>query len=207
MASTIFLRLHKRVRIPKGRAIRLRDVAKTLSDPEFDPALEELVLHRPARGEGNLVLVDILKVIETIRRAFPDAHIEHFGDPHTLVEIVSKRKPANRFMFVIAWALLFFGSGLAIMNFHEDVSMPEVHRRIVTLVTGEEVEHPYVLQIPYSIGIGLGMIIFFNHVFKTKINEEPSPLEVEMHKYEESVMQYVIKEEYERQRQSGDTRS
>ena len=30
----------------------------------------------------------------------------------------------------LVWLLLFFGSGLAIMNFHEDVSMPEVHRRI-----------------------------------------------------------------------------
>lgn len=206
MASNIFLRLHKRVRIAKGRAIRLKDVAKTLSDPSLDPALGELVLHRPGRGDGNLVLIDILTVIEKIRSAFPEARIEHFGDPHTLVEIAGKRKPANVVLFGIAWALLFFGSGLAIMNFHEDVSMPEVHRRIVALVTGREVERPYMLQIPYSIGIGLGMVIFFNHVFKKKINEEPSPLDVEMHKYEESVMQYVIKEEYERQRQSREGR-
>ncbi len=83
------------------------------------------------------------------------------------------------------------------MNFHEDVSMPDVHRRIVFLLTGKMIEHPYFLQIPYSFGIGLGMVIFFNHVFKRRMNDEPSPLEIEMFKYEESVNQYVITQQFQ----------
>ncbi|MCI3920228.1 stage V sporulation protein AA [Paenibacillus sp. TRM 82003] len=196
MVPVIYLRLRKRARLPRGRAIKLGDIAQLLTEPELESKLRDAVLHRPDRSEGNLILIDILTVISKIKNIVPEATIETFGEPHSLVEIYAERKPANRIAFVIVWLLLFFGSGLAIMNFHEDVSMPAVHQRIVYLLTGETVEHPYLLQIPYSFGIGLGMVIFFNHVFKKKINEEPSPLDVEMFKYEESVHQYVVTEEY-----------
>lgn len=36
------------------------------------------------------------------------------------------------------------------------------------------------------------MVLFFNHVFQKRINEEPSPLEVEMFQYQQSLDQYVI---------------
>jgi stage V sporulation protein AA len=122
--------------------------------------------------------------------------VEHFGEPHTLVELVTDRKKPSVVRVALVWVLLFIGSGLAIMNFHADVSMMEVHRRIYELVTGRRVEHPLILQIPYSFGLGAGMVIFFNHLFKKKFNEEPSPLEVEMFLYEENVNRYIITEEY-----------
>jgi len=196
MQPTIYLRLRKRVRLPRGKPVLLGDIAQLLTEPEWEGPLLELELHRPDRMDGNLVLIDILSVISKIKTLHSDAEIETFGEPHTLVEVYTKRKPTNVVAFIIVWLLLFFGSGLAIMNFHEDVSMPEVHQRIVYLLTGQTVEHPYWLQIPYSFGLGLGMVIFFNHVFKKKINEEPSPLDVEMFKYEESVHHYVVTEEY-----------
>ena len=46
------------------------------------------------------------------------------------------------------------------MNFHADVSMLAVHQRIYELMTGKKVDHPLILQIPYSIGIGAGMVHF-----------------------------------------------
>lgn len=39
------------------------------------------------------------------------------------------------------------------------------------------------------------MVLFFNHIFKKKFNEEPNPLEVEMFMYQENVNTYVIAEE------------
>jgi stage V sporulation protein AA len=36
------------------------------------------------------------------------------------------------------------------------------------------------------------MILFFNHIFKKRINEEPSPLEMEMFNYQQNIDQYVI---------------
>ncbi|MNI93612.1 hypothetical protein D3C73_1515930 [compost metagenome] len=42
------------------------------------------------------------------------------------------------------------------------------------------------------------MAVFFNHLFKKKWNEEPTPLEVEMFLYQQNVDQYVVIQENER---------
>ena len=41
------------------------------------------------------------------------------------------------------------------------------------------------------------MILFLNNIFKKKSNVEPSPLEVEMHNYDEDVRRYVTHHENE----------
>ncbi|MNP79175.1 hypothetical protein D3C76_1769570 [compost metagenome] len=42
------------------------------------------------------------------------------------------------------------------------------------------------------------MAVFFNHLFKKKWNEEPTPLEVEMFLYQQNVDKFVVIEETER---------
>jgi stage V sporulation protein AA len=39
------------------------------------------------------------------------------------------------------------------------------------------------------------MVLFFNHLFKKKINEEPSPLEVEIFNYQLDLDKYVAMNE------------
>lgn len=194
--ATLYIRLRKRMSIKRGDPVVLGDVAQMLVETEYEPALQMLLLHRPRENEGSMILIDMMLIVSQIKKRYPFMKIEHFGEPHCLIEITDARKPPKMVWIIMVWLLLFVGSGLAIMNFHADVSMGVVHQRIYKLLTGEWVEYPLLLQIPYSIGIGLGMIIFFNHMFKKKFNEEPSPLEVEMFLYQESINHYVITEEY-----------
>ena len=46
------------------------------------------------------------------------------------------------------------------MNFHEDVSMRQVHQKLFYMLTGLRDKQPLLIQVPYSIGLGLGMILF-----------------------------------------------
>jgi stage V sporulation protein AA len=108
---------------------------------------------------------------------------------------VYKKKQYSFLFFLAVWFLLFIGAALAIMNFHEDVSMRQVHQKLFYMLTGMRDKQPLLIQVPYSIGLGLGMILFFNHVFRKRINEEPSPLEVEMFNYQQDLDQYVIMHE------------
>jgi stage V sporulation protein AA len=193
---TLYIRFRKRVRLDKGQPILLRHIADLLSDPDIEEKLQSHVINYPKPQDGNLILIDMLMVIRSIRQVFPVIQIEGFGEPHALIEIKSAKAKPNFIILTLVWLLLFVGSGLTILNFHADVSMLEVHQRIYELLTGKRLEHPYFLQIPYSIGIGLGMVLFFNHVFKKKLSEEPSPLEVEMFLYQESTNRYVITQEY-----------
>jgi stage V sporulation protein AA len=195
-ASTLYLRFRKRVRLDKDQPILLRNIADLLADPEIEEKLHSHVISYPNPQDGNLILIDMLMVIRSIRKIYPAIRIEGIGEPHVLIEIKSERARPHFIILALVWLLLFVGSGLTILNFHADVSMLEVHQRIYELLTGKQVQHPYFLQIPYSFGIGLGMVLFFNHVFKKKFSEEPSPLEVEMFLYQESTNRYVIAQEY-----------
>jgi len=203
-SSTLYLRLRKRVLIRPGQQVTLGDAARLFAgNPVLERNLQSLVLHQHRRQDGNRVVIDLLQIVQKIRAVSPQIEVETFGDPQVLVMIADKPPKPRIVVLIIAWLLLFLGAGLAIMNFHTDVSMKEVHQRISELVTGHKSEHPLWLQIPYSFGIGIGMVVFFNHLFRKRFNEEPNPLEVELYMYEESINEYVIADEMNKTNDKG----
>lgn len=203
LAPILYIRLRKRVSAAPGHPVTLGKVAQLLTEPDMERTLVDLPLCTPTEKDGTVVLIDMLLIAGKVKSVYPDMQIEHFGEPHVLVDMETRRKPPNRLALAVVCLLLFIGSGLAIMNFHEDVSMMEVHQRLYEMITGRRQEHPYWLQIPYSLGLGAGMVLFFNQLFKKRFSEEPSPLEVEMFSYQESLNHYVITEEYKKMNRSG----
>ena len=194
--SVLYLRLKKRVYIRSGHAVTLGQVSRLMTDEdELERELKDMPLYRHQVADGNRVVIDLLQIVKSIRRSYPSVSVEAYGDPQVLIMIADKPVKPRYALLVLAWLLLFFGAGLAIMNFHTDVNMKEVHTRIVELITGEKTDHPLWFQIPYSFGIGLGMVLFFNHLFRKRFNEEPNPLEVELFMYQENINDYVIADE------------
>lgn len=188
-----------------GAVIRLGDIASIETDRRYLGKLRELVVWRIRPEDGNLLMIDMLQIVRLIREVDPNLTVETFGEPHVLLETVPGGRSKPRYaLLVAAWLLLFFGSGMAIMNFHADVDMPSVQRRIIELMTGSPERHAWLFEVPYSIGVGLGMLIFFNRIFRKRLNDEPNPLEVEMFMYQENVNHYVITEEYAKTRQRED---
>jgi stage V sporulation protein AA len=196
----LYLRLKRRIYIKTGHEVMLGQAARLLTDDEeLEQRLKRFPLYRHRQSDGNRVVIDLLQIVRALRKEIPDLTVEAYGDPQVLVMVADKPVKPRYAVLVFAWLLLFFGAGLAIMNFHTDVSMKEVHIRIVELITGRRTEHPLWFQIPYSLGVGLGMILFFNHLFKKKFNEEPNPLEVELYLYQENMNDYVIADEMRKQ--------
>ncbi|MVP00100.1 stage V sporulation protein AA [Paenibacillus lutrae] len=195
-AACLYIRLRRRVSVSPNETVKLDKIAQLIAEPAYEAALKDLTVVRLQTKDGNRVLVDMLSIVAKIKSLYPHLQIEHFGEPHTLLEVQTAARKPNLLFLAAVWILLFIGSGLTIMNFHADVSMVEVHRRVYELLTGNRSEHPFLLQLTYSIGLGIGMSVFFNHFFKKKFNEEPSPLEVEMFTYQENIDRYTIAEEY-----------
>ncbi|PLT45590.1 stage V sporulation protein AA [Paenibacillus sp. FSL W8-1187] len=192
----VYLRLKKRISIPPEGTVRLGSVVRLLADEPLAGELKRIPLYTHRPEDGNRVVIDVLQIVKALRETAPDAVIETFGDPQVLILVETPSTRSPRFAVLAgAWLLLFFGAGLAIMNFHTDVSMKEVHQRIAFLLTGKETLHPLWFQIPYSVGVGLGMVLFFNHLFRKRLNEEPNPLELEMYNYQENINAYVIADE------------
>lgn len=191
MDGQIFIRLRHRIKTGIDQLIYLEDIAQITGDEFAVQKLSKMPVYHVSKKDRHIAVLDIMHVVKTIKKTWPDIDIQTVGGSEAIVEIDTGKRQLSPVLFVFVWLLLFVGAALAIMNFHEDVSMRLVHIRLYEMITGKTVEHPYLLQIPYSFGLGLGMILFFNHVFKKRLNEEPSPLEVEMFKYQLDLDHYV----------------
>ena len=78
------------------------------------------------------------------------------------------------------------------MTFNNDANVKDVFQEIYTLVMLREPEGVTVLELSYSVGLALGVTVFFNHFSRTKLNLDPTPLEVEMRLYEDNVNKTLI---------------
>lgn len=86
--------------------------------------------------------------------------------------------------------ILLFGSIFAIMTFNADVSVEEVFERIYQFLSLNAEKSNGILELGYAIGVSAGIIVFYNHFGNMKFMEEPSPLELKMWQYEDTVKQY-----------------
>ncbi len=195
MAETVYIRMRNRIEKRLNEDVMLSDLAQVITADDLVEQLNNLIIYSISESDRNIIIIDSTRVIKAIRSINQNLEIQIIGPAQTIIEVIFKKKNVSIPIFLLVWLLLFIGSALTIMNFHEDVSMQAVHQKLYKIITGKEVEKPLIFQIPYSIGLGLGMIIFFNHVFKKRFNEEPSPLEVEVFSYQQALDQYVIMHE------------
>lgn len=192
MENTVYIRMRHRLQVRPHDSVTLQDVAQLIAEDGLLESIKNRIVYKVTEQDQNIIILDVMRVIETLTDVIDNLNIQIIGLTQTIIEVVYKKVKVSIPFFILVWLLLFFGAALAIMNFHEDVSMQAVHQRIYKIITGKENLKPLILQIPYSIGLGLGMVLFFNHVFKKRLNEEPSPLEVEMFNYQQNLDQYVI---------------
>ena len=195
LEKTVYIRLRHRVFIQPNDKILLKDIAQIIAEDALHKQISDRVLYQVTAEDRNILIIDVMHVVEEIKKIDSTIDIQMIGPSQAIIEVVYKKRKISPIFFLIIWFLLFFGSMLTIMNFHEDVSMQDAHQRLYKIITGKNVAKPLMFQIPYSFGLGLGMILFFNHVFKKRINEEPSPLEVEMFNYQQDLDRYVVMHE------------
>ena len=191
MKTEVLIRMRKKIKCKEKETITLQDIALIEADEQDKVQLQQVPIHTISKKDGEFLVIEAFMLLAILRRVAPMYQFECKGPEETIIEVEErKRKPSLIFLFIV-WIILFVGTAMTIMNFHYDVSMPEVHEKLHYLLTGEHESKPYYIQIPYSLGLGVGMILFLNHWFKKRINEEPSPLEIELHKYEQEIDNYI----------------
>lgn len=204
MSRTVYIKLKRTTNIQKGNSVFLPDVANITAPDTLKKKMTKLELISTEQNTSETyVLIDQLDVLDLMKKGMPTVNVEFLGASATLIQLKDPEKKGSLPLFLFVWSLLFVGAGLTIMYFHEDVGMKETQITIVQMMTGKKTEHPLWFQIPYSFGLGLGMILFFNHLFQKKFNEEPSPLDVEVFNYEQSLQDYIIDQERKKRAQNG----
>lgn len=161
------------------------------------PRLKTLkVMKFPEKGKHRQV-VSILKVIECIHKEYPDLEIQNLGSADIIVVYEGgPRKNAfwQWFKVVLVCLISFTGAAFAIMTFNNDSGTSQLFVQIYEMFTGQKHQGFSVLEASYSIGLTIGILIFFNHFGKRKFTVDPTPIEVEMRLYENDIQTTVIAE-------------
>ena len=80
------------------------------------------------------------------------------------------------------------------MAYHNDVGINEVFTEVYRMVMNQEPQGLNVLEVTYSIGLALGIVIFFNHVGGRRLTKDPTPIEVAMRNYEKDVDMTLVEQ-------------
>ncbi len=204
MSHTVYIQISPHVEVHHPE-VCLQDVAK-LSCAE-EGVLQRLrtlpILEIDSERPGRYVL-PAMELIEKLQKEETDLEISLLGETD-LVITYEKEKHSHRLWAVGKAAFVclvsFFGAAFGIMTFNTDVGVKELFAQIYWQVTGARGSGYSVLEISYSIGIGLGVLFFFNHFGHRKITGDPSPMQMKMRQYEEDVNAAIIKEEERRESQ------
>ncbi|WP_026477988.1 stage V sporulation protein AA [Alkaliphilus transvaalensis] len=190
----IYIQSKEKIVIEATQDLQLKDLIEIFAEETEKKKIEEINFAINHRKKGNSYIVPIISLVQLIKKEFPEHIILTIGTPEIIINLKDDQTEVDKYKYfrlALVCFLLFIGSITAIINFHADVDMPQAHKTIYRIVTGIETESPLILQIPYSLGIGAGMSVFFNHIFKKRINNEPSPLEVEMYLYQQNMDAYL----------------
>lgn len=192
----LYLKIDQNI-VVKDRHVTLQDIAKMeCSDESITRKLKQKKIYsfsdaidRKKKKTVHLVF-SVLKIIELIHEEYPNLLVVNEGESDFILEYEPypvQSKWLSYILVAILCIVTFFGSAFTIMAFNNDIGVSDVFSKLYVQVMGTEKSGVTELEIFYSIGLAVGIIVFFNHVGRKKITPDPTPLQVQMRKYEKDV--------------------
>ncbi len=178
------------------RDVKIEDILSLYcSDPDLAYKMKKMNFYCfPQKGNQRKV-ISILKVVEIIKEVDKTIEVVNMG-PEDFMIYYKERKEEKRWIhwikLVFVSLVAFLGAGFSIMTYNTDVGIDDLFHNMYELIMGETAKGPNLLHFSYTVGLAMGIIIFFNHAGKIKLNDDPTPFEVQMRLYERDVNDTLI---------------
>lgn len=201
MSDILYLKLDRNTKVTE-KDVKLSDVAKLeCINSDIICRLKPMkILNINANKEEKYVF-SVLKIIEMIHEIYPALEINNVGETEFIIEYIGHKKNYKALEYIKAAVVCLtvgLGAAFTIMTFNNDVSVKDVFAQIYNLVTGQESNGFTILEMSYSLGLGAGILVFYNHFGGKKSKQEPTPVQVEMRLYEQDVNTCIV-ENYDRE--------
>ena len=194
MSKILYIKAEQCIQVSDTN-VKLGDVVKLeCTDTTVVNRLKTEKLFTINFNPNHRTVVSIMAVIQKIHEVFPELEVQNLGECDFIVEM-KPPKPSKLMEGIKVFGvslISFFGAVFAMMTFNEDVSTLDSFRKVYTWVMGTAPVGATILELSYSMGVSVGIIVFFNHFGKKQLTNEPSPVEVEMSGYDKQVYTTVI---------------
>ena len=193
--KTIYLKMNAKIKL-RGEVVRIGDLGKIYCEEStVVNKIKTIQIYRIQKSDQNRCVIGVLKVIELIQQEYPGYAIDIVGETESIVEQLSEKSNPKWLDYVkitFVSAICFFGTMYTVMSYHNEISIVDLFDEIYTMTTGKKSDGFTALEAAYSIGLSLGIIVFYNHLGKRKLTPDPSPVTVEMRTYEDDVNRSLV---------------
>lgn len=193
----LYLKADEQVEVTSPRVILQTIVQMECSNKKILECIKPIEIIIFKEKQYGRVVISILKIFEKIHERFPELAIENLGACDVIVTYENQKIRAKGIHLMkagIVSVITFIGAAYSIMAFSNDVDTLEIFDLIYQLVTGEQATGFTVLEGSYSIGLVVGIVVFFNHFGKKRLTNDPTPMEVEMRLYEQDIQTTLIQD-------------
>ena len=193
--KTLYLKLNEISEVHE-KSVYLKDVAQLYCDDK--PTLnrcQALKIKTIHQEKDKRYVENVLEVIEKIHEMDVSIQVTNLGETDFIIDYQKSKSPKYLWQWTKTWfvcIVCFFGAAFAIMTFNNDASVGDVFKEVYIIVMGRESDGFTILELSYSIGLMLGIVLFFNHFSVWKLSTDPTPLEVEMRLYEDNISKTLI---------------
>ena len=191
----IYIKPDKKIQVYKTGPVHIKDIAEIYAEKNLKKHIENIKIANIKENKNKCYIVSVIDVINSIDKALPGNTINNVGEMDTIIEFSKQKKKNKLWLYsklLFVALVLFAGSATAIMSFHSDVQMAAVFENYYYIFFGERIENPAVINLPYALGLAVGIIVFFNHFGNKKLTSDPTPIEVELSVYEDDVNTNII---------------
>lgn len=193
--DTLYLKIDQNVQVHTQK-VCIKDIAQlACANREIENRIRVLSFPDAVGKDPGRYTHSVMEVITCIQKEIPNLNVSSIGEADFIITYEKAKQPLE----VLQWlktaavcVLCFFGAAFSIMTFNNDVSVTELFGQVYELFTGQSSDGFTVLELSYSVGLGLGIIIFFNHFAGKKLTADPTPLEVQMRTYEDDINTTII---------------
>ena len=197
MSATLYLQIDMNIQVNHPH-VYLQDIAKlSCTDSRVLNRLRVLPVANLDSEKPGRYIMSVMDLIDMIQKKEPDLTISSLGETDFIITYKKESVSDTLFrwlkIFFVSLAT-FFGAAFSIMTFNTDVDVGSLFQKIYFQVTGKVSNGFTILEISYSLGLSVGIILFFNHFAGKKITMDPTPLEVQMKQYEQDVNTAIIQE-------------
>lgn len=195
MSEILYIQTEKNVEV-QSPEIYLQDVAKlTCKDSKVLNRNKVRKVFSIPNGAPGRYVISAVDLVHAVAKEEPNVDITHIGEANLVVTYEKAKHQQKWYSWLktlLVCMLTFFGGAFSIMTFNTDVDTANLFSKIYTQFTGEIATGPTILEFTYSVGIGIGVVFFFNHFGKGKLTQDPTPVEVQMRLYEDDVNKTLI---------------
>lgn len=174
------------------KLIFIKDIANVYCNGTSADKINSIQIFSVPDNGQYIFSVSFLDIVKAVTAVLPDAKINNTGEKEVLIEYKKEHKQDKKSMIILktvfVFLILFFGTATAIMSFHTDAQIPQIFDGYYNMFFNTTQHSKGLLEVPYSIGLAVGITVFYNHFGKKKLTEDPTPIEVQMTTYEDEVI-------------------